>query len=45
MRTIFKTQEFLEFLKNSETNVKDKIDYLLEVIITQPVIKPKQPKS
>ena len=45
MRTIFKTQEFLEFLNNSETNVKDKIDYLLEVIITQTVINTKTAKK
>jgi hypothetical protein len=45
MRTIFKTHEFLEFLNNSETNVKDKIDYLLEIIITQPVINIKIAKK
>ncbi|QKJ62186.1 type II toxin-antitoxin system RelE/ParE family toxin [Flavobacterium sp. M31R6] len=45
MRTIFKTREFLEFLNNSETNVKDKIDYLLEIIITQPVINIKIAKK
>jgi hypothetical protein len=45
MRTIFKTSEFLEFLNNSETNVKDKIDYLLEIIITQPVINIKIAKK
>lgn len=45
MRTIFKTQEFLEFLNNSETNVTDKIDYLLEIIITQPVINSKIAKK
>ncbi|MBG6109353.1 hypothetical protein IWX84_000208 [Flavobacterium sp. CG_9.10] len=45
MRTIFKTQEFLEFLNNSETNVIDKIDYLLEIIITQPVINSKIAKK
>ncbi|PVX45666.1 phage derived Gp49-like protein DUF891 [Flavobacterium sp. 103] len=45
MRTIFKTREFLEFLNNSETNVKDKIDYLLEIIIKQPVINIKIAKK
>lgn len=45
MRTIFKTDEFLEFLNNSETNVIDKIDYLLEIIITQPVINSKIAKK
>jgi hypothetical protein len=45
MRTIFKTHEFLDFLNNSETNVKDKIDYLLEIIITQPVINIKIAKK
>jgi hypothetical protein len=45
MRTIFKTSEFLEFLNNSETNVKDKIDYLLEIIIIQPVINIKIAKK
>lgn len=45
MRTIFKTPEFLEFLKNSETNVTDKIDYLLEIITTQAVINTKIAKK
>jgi hypothetical protein len=45
MRTIFKTDEFLEFLSNSEINVKNKIDYLLEIIITQPVINSKIAKK
>ena len=45
MRTIFKTPEFLEFMNNSETNVKDKIDYLLDIIATQPVINTKVAKK
>lgn len=45
MRTIFKTHEFLEFLNHSEANVKDKIDYLLEIITTQPVINIKIAKK
>jgi hypothetical protein len=45
MRTIFKTHEFLEFLNHSETNFKDKRDYLLEIIITQPVINIKIAKK
>ena len=45
MRTIFKTREFLEFLNNSETNVVDKIDYLLEIITTQSVINSKIAKK
>jgi hypothetical protein len=45
MRTIFKTHEFLEFLNHSETNVKDKIDYLLEIITTQSVLNIKIAKK
>lgn len=45
MRTIFKTFEFLEFMDNSETNVKNKIDYLLDIIATQPVINTKVAKK
>lgn len=45
MRTIYKTNEFLDFLNSSETNVKNKIDYLLEIIATQPVINTKVAKK
>jgi hypothetical protein len=45
MRTIFKTQEFVEFLNNSETNVIDKIYYLSEILATQPVINTKIAKK
>ena len=45
MRTIFKTPEFSEFLENSEINVIDKVDYILEVLITQPVINTKIAKK
>lgn len=45
MRTIFKTNEFLEFLENSDPNVKTKIDYLLEIITTQTVINTKVVKK
>jgi len=44
MRKIFKTHEFLEFMNNSETNVKDKVDYLFDIITTQPVINSKVAK-
>jgi hypothetical protein len=44
MRKIFKTNEFLEFMNNSETNVKDKVDYLFDIITTQPVINSKVAK-
>lgn len=36
---------FLEFMDNSETNVKNKIDYLLDIIATQPVINTKVAKK
>ena len=45
MRNIFKTNEFLEFFENSETNVQDKIYYLSEIIITQAVINTKVAKK
>ena len=45
MRTIFKTTEYIEFFENSETNVIDKIDYILQVLITQPVINTKTAKK
>lgn len=45
MRTIFKTPEFIDFLNNSETNVTDKIDYLVEIITTQAVINTKIAKK
>ena len=44
MIKIFKTNEFLEFMNNSETNVKDKVDYLFDIITTQPVINSKVAK-
>lgn len=44
MRKIFKTNEFSEFMNNSETNVKDKVDYLFDIITTQPVINSKVAK-
>lgn len=45
MRTIFKTLEFIDFSNTSETNVTDKIDYLLEIITTQPIINSKIAKK
>lgn len=45
MREIFKTFEFLDFLKNSETNVIEKVDYLIDVLITQQVINTKVAKK
>jgi len=45
MRTIDFTDEFLEFLENAETNVKIKIDYILEILITQTVINSKIAKK
>lgn len=45
MREIFKTVEFLDFLKNSETNVIEKVDYLIDVLITQQVINTKVAKK
>ena len=45
MRTIFRTNEYLEFFENSETNVQDKIYYLSEIIVTQAVINSKIAKK
>lgn len=45
MRTIFKTLEFTEFLENSDQMTKDKIAYLSDIIITQPVINSKVAKK
>ena len=45
MRTIFRTLEFTEFLENADQMTKDKIAYLSEIIITQPVINTKVAKK
>lgn len=45
MRNINFTDEFFEFLNNAENNVKIKIDYVLEVLITQNVINSKIAKK
>lgn len=45
MRNIIFTDEFFEFLNNAENNVKIKIDYVLEVLITQNVINSKIAKK
>ena len=45
MRKVDFTDEFLEFLNDAETNVKDKIDYILEILENQPVINTKIAKK
>lgn len=45
MRNLQFTDEFLEFINQSETNVKTKINYLFEVIKTQSVINSKVAKK
>lgn len=45
MRNLQFTDEFLEFINQSETNVKTKINYLFEVIKTQTVINSKVAKK
>lgn len=45
MRTIFKTLEFSEFFESADQITKDKIAYLSEIIITQPVINAKVAKK
>lgn len=45
MRNLQFTDEFLEFINQSEANVKTKINYLFEVIKTQAVINAKVAKK
>lgn len=45
MRNLQFTDEFLEFINESETNVKNKIGYLFEVLKTQSVINTKIAKK
>lgn len=45
MRNLQFTDEFLEFINESETNVKNKIGYLFEVIKTQTVVNSKIAKK
>lgn len=45
MRNLQFTDEFLEFINQSETNVKTKINYLFELIKTQTVINSKVAKK
>jgi hypothetical protein len=45
MRNLQFTDEFLEFINQSEANVKTKINYLFEVIKTQAVINSKVAKK
>jgi len=45
MRNLQFTDEFLEFINQSESNVKTKINYLFEVIKTQSVINSKVAKK
>jgi hypothetical protein len=45
MRNLQFTDEFLEFINQSEANVKTKINYLFEVIKTQSVINSKVAKK
>lgn len=41
MRNLQFTDDFLEFINESETNVKTKIGYLFEVIKTQRLLTPR----
>ena len=45
MRNLQFTDEFLEFINQSESNVKTKINYIFEVIKTQSVINSKVAKK
>jgi hypothetical protein len=45
MRIIFKTFEFTEFFESLDFATKEKIDYLSEILITQPVINTKVAKK
>lgn len=45
MRNLQFRDEFLEFINQSETNVKTKINYLFEIIKTQSVINSKAAKK
>lgn len=45
MRNLQFTDEFLEFINSSDTNVKTKIDYLFEILKTQTVINSKIAKK
>ena len=45
MRNLQFTDEFLEFINQSESNVKTKINYLFEVMKTQSVINSKVAKK
>ncbi len=44
MRTIYYTDEYDEFYKDSDDNVKTKIEYIKEVLITERIIKSKYAK-
>ena len=45
MRKVDFTDEFLEFIEQSENNVKTKIEYILDVLINQNVINSKIAKK
>jgi len=45
MREIQQTEEFREFVENAETNVKNKIDYIWDLLETQSVINSKIAKK
>ena len=45
MRKVDFTDEVLEFMENAEPNVKNKIEYVLDVLITQTVINTKIAKK
>ena len=45
MRIIFQTFEFTDFLESVDFATKQKIDYLSEILITQPVINTKVVKK
>lgn len=45
MRNIYYTDEFLEFLNNSDDNVRTKTNYVLDILINQSVINTKIAKK
>jgi len=45
MRKVDFTDEVLEFLENAEPNVKNKIEYILDVLINQTVVNSKIAKK
>ncbi len=45
MRVIYYTDEYLNFYKNADETVKNKIEYLKDILITEKIIKSKYAKK